>query len=63
VCPDFPGHAEAIHWSIANAATGDSDDITYRLFQPTAAELETRIEFRLTMLADRTLESQGEVHD
>jgi protein-tyrosine-phosphatase/DNA-binding transcriptional ArsR family regulator len=53
VCPEFPGHPETIHWSIANPATGDADDVTYPLFQQTAAELSTRIEFLLAALADR----------
>ena len=55
VCPEFPGAPETIHWSIANPATGDPDDVTYSLFQQTAAELATRIEFLLAVLADRTL--------
>lgn len=65
VCPEFPDHPETIHWSIANPATGDPDDVTYPLFQQTAAELATRIEFLLAVLADRTAASrgQGEVHD
>lgn len=54
VCPPFPSHPETIHWSIANPATGDADDVTYPLFQQTAAELATRIDFLLAMLADRT---------
>jgi len=54
VCPEFPGHPETIHWSIANPATGDSDDVTYPLFQQTAAELAGRIAFLLAVLADRT---------
>jgi protein-tyrosine-phosphatase/DNA-binding transcriptional ArsR family regulator len=54
VCPEFPGHPETIHWSIANPATGDPDDVTYPLFQQTAAELATRVEFLLAALADRT---------
>jgi protein-tyrosine-phosphatase/DNA-binding transcriptional ArsR family regulator len=54
VCPEFPGHAETIHWSIANPATGDADDdVTYPLFQRTAAELATRIGFLLAAVADR----------
>jgi ArsR family transcriptional regulator, arsenate/arsenite/antimonite-responsive transcriptional repressor / arsenate reductase (thioredoxin) len=52
VCPEFSGHPQTIHWSIANPATGDSDDVTYPLFQQTAAELATRIEFLLAALAD-----------
>ena len=62
VCPEFPGHPETIHWSIANPVTGDADDdVTYPLFQQTAAELATRIEFLLAVLTDRTRpDSQGE---
>lgn len=53
VCPEFPGEPEAIHWSIANPATGEADDVTYPLFRQTAAELATRIAFLLAVLADR----------
>jgi protein-tyrosine-phosphatase/DNA-binding transcriptional ArsR family regulator len=62
VCPEFPDHPETVHWSIANPATGEADDVTYPLFQQTAAELATRIEFLLAALADRTPAppSQGE---
>ena len=54
VCPDFPGRPEVLHWSIANPATGESDEVTYPLFHQTAAELATRIEYLLAVLADRT---------
>lgn len=62
VCPEFPGHPEAIHWSLANPATGEPDDVTYPLFQQTAAELATRIGFLIAALADQTPRpgSQGE---
>ena len=65
VCPEFPGQPEVIHWSIANPATGEADDVTYPLFKQTAAELATRINFLLATLADRSPapESQGESHD
>ena len=53
VCPEFPGDPETIHWSIANPATGDPDDVTYPLFQRTAADLATRIGFLLALLTDR----------
>jgi len=56
VCPDFPGHPEAVHWSMPNPATGEADDVTYPLFQQTAGELKTRIEFLLAAL------SKGETH-
>jgi protein-tyrosine-phosphatase len=55
VCPEFPAHPEAIHWSIPNpAAAGEADDASYPLFQQTASELETRIGFLLAVLTDRT---------
>jgi len=54
VCPEFPGDPETVHWSIANPATGKPDDVTYPLFQQTAAELATRIDFLLAALSDRT---------
>jgi protein-tyrosine-phosphatase len=53
VCPEFPGGHEAIHWSIPNPVTGESDDATYPLFQRTAAELATRTEFLLAARPDR----------
>jgi protein-tyrosine-phosphatase len=51
VCPEFAGHPEVIHWSTANPATGEADDVTLPLFQRTAAELATRIDFLLAALA------------
>lgn len=54
VCPEFPGHPQVIHWSLANPVTGDADDVTYPLFQETAAELETRIGFLIALITDRT---------
>jgi protein-tyrosine-phosphatase/DNA-binding transcriptional ArsR family regulator len=54
VCPEFPGAPETIHWSIPNPVTGEADDVTYPLFQQTAAELSTRIAFLLAQLSDRT---------
>jgi protein-tyrosine-phosphatase/DNA-binding transcriptional ArsR family regulator len=50
-CPEFPGAPRVVHWSIANPATGDPDEVTYPLFQQTAAELATRIDFLLAALA------------
>jgi protein-tyrosine-phosphatase/DNA-binding transcriptional ArsR family regulator len=54
VCPEFPGRPSIIHWSIPNPVTGEADDVTYPLFQQTAAELSTRIAFLLAQLSDRT---------
>ncbi len=58
VCPQRAGQTETIHWSIANPATGQPDDVTYPLFQQTAAELATRVRFLLAVLADRTAAPQ-----
>ncbi|MBI1196361.1 MAG: helix-turn-helix domain-containing protein [Phenylobacterium sp.] len=52
VCPEFPGHPEAIHWSIANPATGEADDATWPLFRQAAAELSTRVDYLLALLGD-----------
>jgi protein-tyrosine-phosphatase/DNA-binding transcriptional ArsR family regulator len=60
VCPEFPGHPETVHWSIPNPATGDvSDEITYPLFQETAAALVTRIDFLLAALGDPTTRAES----
>ena len=62
VCPEFPEHPETVHWSIANPATGDPDEVTYPLFEKTAAELAVRIDYLLARLAEPP-ETQGEAHD
>ena len=52
VCPDFPGHPDAIHWSIPDpAAEPDPAQAGYPAFQRAAAELDTRIRFFLPVLA------------
>jgi len=51
VCPEFPGRAEQLHWSIPDpAASGGTDQDTYPVFERMAAELETRIGFLLAMI-------------
>jgi protein-tyrosine-phosphatase/DNA-binding transcriptional ArsR family regulator len=48
VCPEFPGHPELIHWSIADPSAGaDSDAETYPAFRAVAAGLRTRIGYLL----------------
>jgi protein-tyrosine-phosphatase len=54
VCPEFPGHPQTAHWSIANPVTGEDDAATLPLFRATAAEIATRTGFLLALLADRT---------
>jgi protein-tyrosine-phosphatase len=55
VCPKFPGQPETVHWSLQNPVTGEADDdLTYPLFQETAAELATRIAFLHAAVSDRT---------
>jgi ArsR family transcriptional regulator, arsenate/arsenite/antimonite-responsive transcriptional repressor / arsenate reductase (thioredoxin) len=51
ICPEFPGAAEVIHWSIPDpAASGDG----YPAFQAVAADLRTRIGFLLARLSEGT---------
>jgi protein-tyrosine-phosphatase/DNA-binding transcriptional ArsR family regulator len=52
VCPEFPDRPELVHWSIADPALeGATDRASYPAFERTAAELETRIGFRLPLFA------------
>jgi ArsR family transcriptional regulator, arsenate/arsenite/antimonite-responsive transcriptional repressor / arsenate reductase (thioredoxin) len=51
ICPEFPGHPENIHWSIADPALeGDSDEETYAAFERTAAELRLRVRYLIQLL-------------
>jgi protein-tyrosine-phosphatase/DNA-binding transcriptional ArsR family regulator len=51
VCPEFPGRAEQLHWSIPDpAASGGAGQDTYPAFERMAVELETRIGFLLAMV-------------
>ncbi len=53
VCPEPAGRPDMIHWSLPNPATGEPDDITYPLFQQTAAELSNRVGYLIAGLAAR----------
>jgi protein-tyrosine-phosphatase/DNA-binding transcriptional ArsR family regulator len=54
VCPAFRARPERVHWSIPDPSLeGSSDRATYPAFERTAAELESRIGFRLHLLAHR----------
>ena len=46
VCPEFPGHPQLIHWSIA-----DPSGEGYPAFRRVAGELRTRIGFLLARIA------------
>src|SRR5262245_3888979 len=50
VCPEFPGHPDVAHWSIADPA---ADPDGYPAFQRVATELVERIEFLIHTIATR----------
>jgi ArsR family transcriptional regulator, arsenate/arsenite/antimonite-responsive transcriptional repressor / arsenate reductase (thioredoxin) len=51
VCPEFPSSPELVHWSVPDPALeGGTDRASYPAFQRTAAEIETRIRFKLPLL-------------
>lgn len=62
ICPEFPGHPHAVHWSIADPAdTTPSDQADDAAFHRVAAELDTRIRYLLPVLAaSRQLEKEKE---
>lgn len=52
ICPEFPGHPDAVHWSIADPAdTTPSDNADDAAFRQLADELDTRIRYLLPVLA------------
>ncbi len=55
VCPAFPARPELVHWSVPDPALeGATASASYPAFERTAAELETRIRFRLPLLTTAT---------
>jgi ArsR family transcriptional regulator, arsenate/arsenite/antimonite-responsive transcriptional repressor / arsenate reductase (thioredoxin) len=53
-CPEFPGPARQVHWSIPDpAAAGSASHDSYPAFQRMAAELRTRIGFLLAAISAR----------
>jgi len=60
VCPEFPGHAELVHWSLPDpSAAGDTHTASYPAFQRTAEVLSTRIGYLLATIAHS---DRGKVH-
>ncbi len=56
VCPEFPSSPELVHWSVPDPALeGPTNRASYPSFERTAAELETRINFRLHLFADTAM--------
>jgi protein-tyrosine-phosphatase len=51
VCPPFASRPELVHWSVPDPALeGPTDRASYPAFERTAAELHTRIGYRLPLL-------------
>src|SRR5215472_11928476 len=61
VCPEFPGRAEQVHWSIADpSASGGIDQDTYPAFRRMAVELETRIGLLLGAISAAPVRGSGQ---
>jgi protein-tyrosine-phosphatase len=56
VCPEFPGHPEAVHWSIPDPAREPDG---YPAFQRVAADLDDRIGFLLHRMASHGMATPG----
>jgi ArsR family transcriptional regulator, arsenate/arsenite/antimonite-responsive transcriptional repressor / arsenate reductase (thioredoxin) len=51
ICPEFPGPAEVIHWSIPDPAAGGGE---YAAFRAVTDDLHTRIGFLLARISDHS---------
>jgi protein-tyrosine-phosphatase len=55
VCPEFPGGAERMHWSVADPALDSgAGGGSYEAFRRAAAEIEIRVEFMLHIIRQDT---------
>lgn len=60
VCPEFPGHPDTVHWSIADpSATGATDRESYPAFEQAAREIEWRVSFLLARIGYAEEETVG----
>jgi protein-tyrosine-phosphatase len=53
VCPEFPGHPDAIHWSVPDPSREADGADSYPAFARTLAEIETRVGFLLELIDAR----------
>jgi protein-tyrosine-phosphatase len=62
ICPEFPGAALTVHWSLPDPASeGATDEASYPAFKRTAEELEARIPFLINELLHQP--ERSTVHD
>jgi len=60
ICPEFPGHPLAVHWSIPDPALeGETADTSYPAFVRTADELDSRIGVLLAQLSSTEEDPHG----
>jgi protein-tyrosine-phosphatase/DNA-binding transcriptional ArsR family regulator len=54
ICPEFPGHPDVAHWSMADPSAGRDDDATYPAFVRAADEIDERVGLLMAQFADTT---------
>lgn len=60
VCPEFPRHPEAIHWSIPDPALeGDTNEASFPAFLRITEDLESRIRFLLPLLIPAAIHEES----
>ena len=63
ICPEFPGHPIAAHWSMPDpAAEGGSDKESYRAFCQIAEELEVRVRLLIEELTVQPVPRRNDAH-
>jgi len=61
VCPELPGHPQAIHWSIPDPAAAGTGRASYPAFRAVAADLHSRIEFLIQAIAPPVVAAKGDM--